>query len=162
VTHRPATATAVEIRFDESLTATATRYPAELTASGHPLRPGTHLVVTTDEPTTDLLQLADVIVHPTPDDDARTWIHDTLRALPGAVLATVPVRDKWLVGNRSELLEFISDSQVPAGLWASLVLAWLTDDRPLKDFPSLVRVQVGSDRRVARVAAAAVTWPPVS
>jgi hypothetical protein len=162
VPHRPATATAVDVRFDGSPTATATRYPAELTAAGHPLRPGTHLVVTTDESTTDLLQLADVIVHPTPDEDARTWIQDTLRALPGAVLATVPVGGRWLVGTRAELLEFTSDNQVPAGLWASLVLAWLTDGKQLRDFPSRVRVQLGSDRRLARVAAAAVTWPPVS
>ncbi|GAB3879116.1 hypothetical protein GCM10029964_030940 [Kibdelosporangium lantanae] len=160
-THRPATATAVNIHFTG--TWVATRYPAELTANGHPLRPGTHLVVTTDEPTADLFQLADVIVHPTPDNNARTWIQDTLRALPGAVLATAPTAGRWLVGTRDNtLLEFTSDSEVPPGLWASLVLAWLTEGKPLKDFPSHVRVQLGSERSIARVAAAAVTWPPDS
>jgi hypothetical protein len=161
---RPATANAVQIEYridDEGvLVASATRYAAELVTAGHSLRAGTYLVVTTDEPAIDMLQLADIVVHNEPGE-ARTWITETLAALPGLLLASMPVTHIqhpipignriWLVGARDgRQIEFTSDSH-EWSLWASLVLAWRSSGRPLEQFPARVRVTVGDVTHTATV-----------
>jgi hypothetical protein len=132
------------------LHATATRFAAGLAARGRPLPPGAHLVVSSDEPDQDLLQLADVVVHEGSGDA------DTLTALPGAMLASMPVDDTtWLAGTRDGSLLGFTPPGPHGRTCASVVLTWLISGQPLHAFPQHVELHTSSsrssDRPVVRI-----------
>ncbi|GGN28981.1 hypothetical protein GCM10011609_85650 [Lentzea pudingi] len=148
-TPRSPAAQAVEVTLTYEpgvLHATARRFAAELAAQGCPPPQGAHLVVSSDEPDQDMLQLADIVVHEGPGD-AKAWITDTLSALPGAMLASMPVDDTtWLVGTRDVgLLSFTAPG--PHGrTCASVVLSWLISGHSLHAFPQHVELHTGTTR----------------
>ncbi|WP_090005578.1 hypothetical protein [Lentzea albidocapillata] len=142
---------------EDQLSAALVRYTADVA----PLPAGAGLMVSTDEPCSAQLELADIVVHDQPGD-AHGWIADTLDAFPGAVLATMPVNGTtWVVGTRDAGFVEFTSAGGDGRVWAVVVLAWLREGRRVADFPALVRLQAGqaSSASLCRVASAEWSSP---
>lgn len=125
------------------LLATVVRFPAEHVPQGHPLGNNAHLVVHTEECTETALQLGDVIVHDTAGYAAE-WITQTLAALPGASVATRPVRDeKWMAGTRDGHRVEFDHVGVFGPVPASVAFAWITTGQPLCTLPERIDLIIG-------------------
>jgi hypothetical protein len=123
-----------------------TRYPGELVDTGLGWPADGHLTVSTDEAAANLLQEADIVINERPGD-ARGWIADTLAALPGAVLASMPVEPgRWLVGGRDGTLVEVTGYAPDGRIWASVVHAWQG-----RRLPARVTVTLGRQQYVAGV-----------
>ncbi|WP_229813206.1 hypothetical protein [Lentzea flava] len=139
---------------DDQLCAAVVRYAAEVA----PLPAGAGLMVSTDEPSSALLELADIVVHDRPGD-AHGWIVETLDALPGAVLATMPVNGTtWVVGARDAGFVEFTSAGGDGRVWSAVVLAWLQAGREAADFPALVRLQAGQSNSASLCRVASAEW----
>ncbi|SFP72251.1 hypothetical protein SAMN05421810_103207 [Amycolatopsis arida] len=140
----------------EYASATVSRFPAVSLRAPDLMPAGTHLVVDVDEPEIGLLDLADVIVHTGPTHP-MPWLTETLRALPGCLLAVARENgDHWLLGTAGgALVRLTTDDPVAI---TALVHAWLTAERPVDRLPRQLRVMAG----VEHVADAVVLRAPVT
>ncbi|MFI6099202.1 hypothetical protein ACIA8G_26915 [Lentzea sp. NPDC051213] len=139
---------------DDQLGVAVVRYAADVA----PLPAGAGLMVSTDEPCSTQLELADIVVHDQPGD-AHGWIADTLDAFPGAVLATMPVNETtWVVGTRDAGFVEFTSAGGDGRVWSVVVLAWLREGRRIADFPALVRLQAGQTNSASLCRVASAEW----
>ncbi|MFJ8910550.1 hypothetical protein [Amycolatopsis sp. NPDC102389] len=134
-----------EVSFAADGTASLSRFPVDGRSKETLARPGTHLVVGTDEPDIALLRLAEVVMRPEIACDPDTWTTATLRALPGCRLAaTRASEDEWRVETRDGLLLGI-DTADPA--FVSVLYALLGREA----VPSELRLRRGPATYSAKV-----------
>ncbi len=142
VTLPPAHAQLVQVEIGAG-EAKVTRFAAEGLREPALVPAGSHLVVDTREPSTRLLDLADVLVHDRPADPER-WIESTLRALPGCQVAAARVDDRtWLMGTAGQLLVRLDEVTGPAAAFAAVLLH--------NHFPRRLTVVTGEERHTATV-----------
>lgn len=136
---------------DGELDATVTRYTAGSLAEPAGMPAGAHLVVDVDRAVAGLLTLADVVLHAEPAD-ARRWITETLRALPGCLLAAARDGDGWLVGVADGALVRIVTTAPDAPVFVSLLHAWLCAGRPVERLPGRLTARLAGSVGVATAA----------
>jgi hypothetical protein len=144
VHRRTVAAMAVEVHLEAAssiLHAKLQRHAAGTVTRGMPPHAGAHLVVSTDEPDRALLEAAEIIAHDRPDP-AGSWLHNVLRALPGAWLATLPAdgREWWVGARDGTVVSFSADDEIDGRVWASVVHGWMCLGRDLREMPAEVRV----------------------
>ncbi|WP_216212471.1 hypothetical protein [Amycolatopsis aidingensis] len=141
------------------LTATVRRYPAEALAEPAHAPADAHLVVSTSEPNTRLLDLADVLVHEG-SAEAAEWIKGTLAALPGCALAMAPAGERdWLVGGAACSPVRLTEVTGRAALFASVLYAWLAAGRSLAELPERLSLRVAGREYSARLSRAHPAGP---
>jgi len=125
---------------------TVTRFVADSLHDPEQVPPDTHLVVDTREPNARLLDLADIVLHDRPRDAVR-WITETVRALPGCLIAVARVADRaWVAGTAAGLLVRLDDLTGPPLPFASVLYSCLVTGREL---PRTVRVRAGGESHTA-------------
>jgi hypothetical protein len=138
----PAHAQLIRVEFSRG-EAIATRFAAESLREPELLPPECHLVVDTREPSTRLLDLADVLVHDRPAD-AERWIETTLRALPGCRVAAARLDERsWLMGTAGKALIRLDDLTGPPAAFAAVLVH--------AHFPRQLTVVTGHERHTATV-----------
>ncbi|MGQ0776816.1 MAG: hypothetical protein ACT4NY_20760 [Pseudonocardiales bacterium] len=154
------------------LEATVSRYAAGSVTGPALIPSAAHLVVDVDAPTTTMLDLAEIVVHRSPDQASR-WITETLRALPGCLLAMAGEKDDyWLIGGADgSLIRLNTPPNAPppnappdapsveAPVFASVVHAWLCTGRPVTDLPSRLLARIAG---AAGCATAVLVAPPLT
>lgn len=129
----------VELDHDE---ATVTRFAVEALRDPELLPSECHLVVDTREPSARLLDLADVLVHDRPVDDAERWVERTLRALPGSQVAAVRLGERsWLMGTAGRVLVRLDELTGPPAAFAAVLVH--------NHFPGQLKVVTGHERHTA-------------
>ncbi|MCP3802456.1 hypothetical protein NLX83_24610 [Allokutzneria sp. A3M-2-11 16] len=116
-----------------------TRWSAERLRGG-PAPQDTHLLSGTDQPKREWLELAEVLVHEQLGAP-ESWIGVTLKALPGCLLAAMPTRTGWLVGDRDG--NRVRCTGEDGRAIASAVYAWLLTGRPWSELPNRLTVNTG-------------------
>ncbi|MBB4965187.1 hypothetical protein [Saccharothrix violaceirubra] len=124
-----------------------TRFPADPSRA---TPAGCHLVVGTDTPRADLLEAADVVVNAEPGD-AHVWTAETFDALPGALVATMPLEPgRWLVAIRGDEPLVCTGPDRFGPVWASILLDHWTRELPP---PSRITARLGAEHADAEVTA---------
>jgi hypothetical protein len=113
------TAQLVRVDFD-GVEPKTVRFAADSLRDPELVPEDTHLVVDTREPAGELLNIADVVVHDRPHDSER-WISETLRALPGCLVAVARDVHGWLAGTTDGLRARLDDPVTASVLYACLV-----------------------------------------
>jgi hypothetical protein len=84
----------------ESLYVTIIRYPADARRDPARFPPEAVLVAGTAEPRRRWLELAEILIHDGPDEDAEHWIRASLTAMPGCLLGAIRLAaGRWLVAG---------------------------------------------------------------